>query len=303
MNILVTGSSGYIGSIYKVRSGFKVGEYDGDIRSFEHLDSHFARNKYDGVVHLAALSNIPDSYKHPDLCYENNVIGTKNILECMVKYNVRNIVFSSSCAVYGPLNEFRGLREDDFLNPISPYAKSKLEGERLIRKYSEHGINSCILRLFNVAGADLHNDIGECHEPETHLIPLVIHGLMGLEDFKINGKDYNTPDGTCLRDFVHVLDVCDAINSALVYLSISKRSLLLNIGNGESYSVLDIFGRVKYALRSDKVPEFIPCRQGDSPVLMSDISAARDSIGFNPARPIEEIIKDAITWELKKMLL
>lgn len=266
MNILVIGGAGYIGShLVKMLCNFKNNVfvldnlstgyecnidtrakfYLGDIRNEELLVSIFKFNKIEVVVHLAAFSIVCESIKEPLKYYNNNVYGMQVLLSAMSKANITKIVFSSSAAVYGE-HKNMPLRETIDTKPNSPYGNTKLIMEIMIKDYCKnYKCEFIALRYFNVSGASLDNTIGECHKPETHIIPLIIKSVMENKIFEIYGNDYETIDGTCIRDYIYIEDLCSAHSLAIDYLNKKNTSRVINLGYGHGYSIFEIIDSVE----------------------------------------------------------
>ena len=299
VKILVTGSSGFIGQICSKRLSLDNEIYNldlvdsgqgafqkTDITSFYEVEKLFLSIKPDLIVHLAALSNIPESYTNPLLCYATNVDGTRNILECMKAVGTRKIIFASSAAVYSESNQ--PILESDKLGPISPYAISKVKAESLISAYGlEHNIKYSILRFFNACGADIVNNLGENHEPETHVIPNIIKAMKDNKPFYVNGNDHDTNDGTCVRDYVHVLDIVRAIQYSIEYMD-ENESNVFNVGSGIGVSIKDL---LELSNNRNDV-HYKPKRDGDTPTLIANIQKAKAHMGWRPVFGIQDIIRD-----------
>lgn len=331
MSILVTGGAGYIGShvaLELLADGFDViildnlstghretvaaleglrdsgglpGKLDfvyGDTGDREQLSSIMAGGKVSAVVHLAAFSQVGESMQKPGKYFENNVARAINVLDCMAECGVNNIVFSSTAAVYGEPEEIP-IRESNKVKPTNVYGASKLMVEELLRWYERvYGIRHVALRYFNAAGADSSAMIGEWHEPETHLIPLVIHRVMGLRDkLVVFGDDYATEDGTCIRDYIHVSDLARAHLLALEALSGGMASCTYNLGNGSGYSVKEVI-RVVSEVVSRPVPyEIGERRAGDPAVLLASADKIRNELGWKPRLPdLADIVLSAWRW-------
>ena len=316
-NVLVTGGAGFIGSyICKLfyKNGFIPVTFDnlllgnrwavkwgpleiGDLCNKKDLHNLFNKYSFEGVVHLAGLSNVSESVKNPYLYYNNNVIGSFNLLEKMIEFNVRRIVFSSTAAVYGnPIES--PIDENHPTQPINPYGDSKFSVERLIYNYSlSYGISFISLRYFNVSGSDFSSQIGEAHLPETHIIPLALEAAYQNSVFKINGNDYNTNDGTCIRDFIHIKDLGDAHLRSFERLNVSKISEFINIGGGKGLSVNEIIKCVKKITNIDFKTEIFERRFGDPDILISNINKSNKILSWCPKHSeIEEIISDSWEW-------
>ncbi|MET3695903.1 UDP-glucose 4-epimerase [Bacillus oleivorans] len=319
MSILVVGGAGYIGShaVYKlieknervvVIDNLSTGHknaihpkavfYQGDIRDKVFLEKVFQQEKIVGVLHFAALSLVGESMSAPLPYFYNNVYGTQILLDVMKEFYVRNLVFSSSAAIYGEPSLIP-ITEDALPLPANPYGESKLAVEKLL-KWCDHayGIRFVALRYFNVAGAHASGEIGEAHDPETHLIPLVLEVALGKRKYiSIFGDDYSTKDGTCIRDYIHVDDLVDAHLLALKYLMQGGKSDSFNIGSDQGFSVLDI---IKAAQRITKHPipsKITERRQGDPGCLIASSEKAKSILGWKPVRTsVETMIKDAWRW-------
>ena len=315
--ILVTGGAGYVGShccLALAGAGHKPVVYDnlsnghetfvkwgpferGDIRDKARLDEVFARHKPKAVLHCAASIEVGESVKHPDQFYENNVVGARKLLEAMRAAKVDAFVFSSTCAVYGePLS--LPMDETHRQAPVSPYGWTKLMVERISRDIAAaYGTKFAHLRYFNAAGAAPDEGIGERHEPETHAIPLALFTLLGRRDsFKVFGSDYGTRDGSCLRDYVHVLDLADAHVRAVERLLGGGESLAANLGTGDGVTVLELLAAIEKVTGKHVPAAAAPRREGDSPALLADNALAKRELGWSPGRDIRQIIADAWTW-------
>lgn len=316
--ILVTGGAGYVGShVCKALAdaGLRPVVYDnfcrghewavrfgplerGDIADRARLAEVFARYRPVAVLHFAALADVAESVQRPGLYYGTNVAGTLSLLDAMVDAGVRAMVFSSSCAVYG-IPVCLPVTEDQPLLPVSPYGWSKRFVERLLIDYSAaHGLTFASLRYFNAAGAAPEAGIGEDHNPERHLIPLVLDVAAGLRSsIIVFGEDHATPDGTCIRDYIHVLDLAAAHVLALNHLRAGRGNLTLNLGNGVGYSVCEVIDAVERITgrRVNRVQG--QRRLGDPPALVADPSRAHKVLGWMPARSAIEVqIEDAWRW-------
>jgi len=322
--VLVTGGAGYIGSHVAralAASGMVPVTYDtlerghksavlwgplveGDIGDAALLRETLHRYNVEAVVHLAAFAYVGESIEHPIRYFENNVRKGLVLLEATVQEGIRHFVFSSSCATYGvpggPL-----ITEDMPQRPINPYGETKLVIERALHWYgAAYGLKSVALRYFNAAGADLDGQLGEEHSPETHLIPLVLAAADGGDRFKVFGDDYPTPDGTCVRDFIHVSDVADAHVRALKYLEKAQASIALNLGTGAGHSVMEVMAVVQ-EITGGTVPYTIcPRRSGDPPILVADCNLSRQVLGWNAQHSsLRTIIETAWRWHLSRRRL
>ena len=304
---LVTGGSGYLGShlgkalkkagYYTVCFDIKTPQNDlywdvyhpGDIRSYQDLSRVFTNWKPDIVFHLAGRIEVGESVLHPEEFWDVNVGGTCNLLHTMRKFDVSNIVYSSTAGVYR--SQFTSLSEKAEIDNNNPYANSKYAAECAIR---DAKVNSIIFRFFNLAGADPDCEMGEEHEPETHLIPRILQNLNTVE---VYGNDYDTQDGTCVRDYVHVCDVVDAHLEAEKYLDNYGESGVFNLGSGVGYSVLDVIKTVEKVSSKKVKYNIVPRRKGDPSHLVADITKAKTILNFNPKHDISSIIKSAYEWE------
>jgi len=306
---LITGAAGYLGSHLAKslkKSGWKVIGFGhkrhtmnpyldmmfyGDIRDQEILDELFSRVKIDVVFHLAARIEAGISFEEPTEFYSVNTGGTTILLNCMNRAKVKNIVFSSTAAVYKGKNS--PIKEDDEKTNNSPYGYSKLCAESAIQ---DSGINYVIFRYFNLTGADPDGEFGEAHEPETHLIPRL---LQNLNNFEVNGNDYDTVDGTCVRDYIHVVDVADAHSTAAEYLLNNNESIILNLGTGKGKSIVEIITQLEN-ITGKKINYTIkPRRSGDAPSLVADVTLAEKVLNFVPKHDIISILKTANAWQNK----
>lgn len=319
MSILILGGAGYIGShtaLQLVRAGEdvvivdnlvtgfrsavpeKARFYKGDIRDFNFLDNLFKVEKIDAVIHFAAFSLVGESVNLPLKYYDNNLCGTKVLLEAMVKNNVNKIVFSSTAAVYGEPENIPILESDRTL-PTNPYGETKRAMERMFHWSSlAHGINYVSLRYFNACGADESGTIGEAHNPESHLIPLILQVPNGKrESVSIFGTDYDTPDGTCVRDYIHVTDLAQAHILAVKYLLEEKQSDIFNLGNGVGYSVREVIDTARKVTGHDIPAVESERRAGDPARLVASSVKAKEVLGWNPVHDsLEEIISSAWNW-------
>jgi len=316
MSILVCGGAGYIGShtVYKLieqgkdvviidnlQSGHmeavhpKAKFYKGDIRDSEILDKIFTENTVESIVHFAANSLVGESMEKPLLYFNNNVYGMQILLESMVKHNIKNIVFSSTAAVYGEPKRIPIL-EDDETNPTNTYGETKLTMEKMMKWCNKaYGINYVALRYFNVAGSLGDGTIGEDHNPETHLIPLILQVPLKKREFiSVYGTDYPTPDGTCIRDYIHVLDLADAHIKAVEYLEAGNGCNVFNLGNGVGFSVKEMIDAAKEATNEDIKVVLGDRRAGDPAQLIASSEKANKLLGWTPKyTDVKDIIKDA----------
>ncbi len=320
--ILVTGGAGYIGShlvMALLEKGEDVIVFDslelghaetietlkkygnlkfvkGNLKNLDEIRGAFLVNKIDSVVHFAAYSQVAESVKNPQKYYYNNVYGTLNLLNAMLEFGVKKIVFSSTAATYGePV--YTPIDEKHPQQPINPYGNSKLMVEKILDDYDKaYGLKSVRLRYFNVAGADSKARIGEWHEPETHLIPNV---LKAKEDkvFKMFGTDYDTIDGTCVRDYINVEDLAQAHIKALEYLNDGGETNFFNLGTTEGNSVKEVFTACE-EVKGTTIPlEICPRRGGDPATLVADNKKAKEILGWIPQHDLKDCIKSAFEWE------
>ena len=315
--ILVTGGAGYVGAhcaFALARAGHTVVTYDnlsnghaefvkwgplvqGDIRDKEAIARVFSRYKPDGVVHCAALIEVGESVRFPVRFYDNNVSGALTLLSAMCEAEINAFVFSSTCAIYGAPKSLP-IDEAHPQAPLSPYARTKLMVEQASRDLAAATrLKFAHLRYFNAAGAAPHQSIGERHNPETHAIPLALLALLGRRDgFKIFGEDYPTRDGTCLRDYVHVLDLADAHVRAMERLLQGGESIAVNLGTGDGTTVKELLGAIKRV--TGRAVPFTSAlrREGDSPGLVANNQLAKQALGWKPVHDLDSIIHDAWQW-------
>lgn len=317
-NILVTGGAGYIGShtckqlkaagytpvtfdnmVYGHEWAVKWGPLvKGDIQDRAALDAAFAKYAPAAVIHFAAYTYVGESVEDPGKYYRNNVYGTVNLLEAMRDHNCGNIIFSSTCATYG-VPETMPMTEQLPQRPINPYGWTKLMIEQVLRDFEHaHGIKHMALRYFNAAGADPDGEIGEDHDPETHLIPLtVLAGLGRRGPIKIFGQDYPTPDGTAIRDYIHVTDLADAHVLGLGVLLDGGESRMINLGTGHGASVREVVDAVGRSLGSPVPAENAPRRAGDPPMLVADATRAKTELSWTPRYTnLDDIVGTACRW-------
>jgi UDP-arabinose 4-epimerase len=316
--ILVTGGAGYIGSHAckaLAEAGYLPVTYDnldrghewavkwgplelGNVRDAQRLAQAFDRYKPSAVLHFAGFTYVGESVLQPDLYYENNVAGTLTLLGAMKKAGIGRLVFSSSAAVYG-VPRYMPLDEDHPLDPISPYGRSKLFIERVLEDYSRFsGLRSISLRYFNAAGADLECETGEAHDPETHLIPLALAAVReparGLTLF---GDDYDTRDGTCVRDYIHVTDLAAAHVLALKALESGAQTGAYNLGVGEGHSVREVLDAVERVTGKAPLTDIGPRREGDPPTLISTSHRAEEILGWIPRHSdLDTMVSTAWRW-------
>ena len=317
--ILVVGGGGYIGShMVKmlVRAGYEVTTLDsfctgyrdaviagrvaeGDLADATFLDRTFGAGRFDGVMHFASFIQVGESVREPAKYYRNNVANTINLLDAMVAHEVKAFIFSSTAAVFGE-PQYVPIDEAHPKNPINPYGASKLMVERMLADYdAAYGLRSVALRYFNAAGADPDGELGERHEPETHLIPLVLQAASGRrESIHVFGTDYDTPDGTCVRDYIHIQDLCAAHLAALDRLTRGGGSAAFNLGNGTGFSVKEVIAAAERVTRRIIPVEYGLRRAGDPARLVADSNAARAALGWTAVYPdLDSIVAHAWRWE------
>ena len=322
MTILVTGGAGYIGShaVRKLKgAGYSTLVLDnliyghrefvneeelivGDLADTQLLARLFSKYDIKAVMHFAAFAYVGESVQEPSKYYRNNVAHTINLLDAMVKYDVRHIIFSSTCATYGEPRKIP-ITEEHEQNPINPYGRSKFMVEKILEDYERaYGLRSIILRYFNAAGADPEGRIGEDHDPETHLIPLVLDVAMGrLDNIKVFGTDYDTMDGTCNRDYIHVNDLADAHVQSLDYLKHEDRSEIFNLGNGNGFSVSQVIETAKRVTGRNIAVKEVGRRPGDPAVLVGSSGKIVRVLGWKPRfYKLEDIIQTAWTWHTSR---
>ncbi len=318
MKLLVCGGAGYIGSHmvrHLVGAGHAVVVFDnlstghrqalddvplieGDVRDAVALDALFAAHRFDAVMHFCARSLVGESVREPYAYYENNMAGTLGLLQAMRRAGVDKLVFSSTAAVFG-VPQAGLIDEDHPTRPINPYGVSKLMVERVLADAAgAYGLRSVALRYFNAAGADPSGRIGESHAPETHLIPNVLRAAAGQGGaLKVFGDDYDTHDGTCVRDYVHVDDLAAAHLMAVDFMHGHEGAHRFNLGNGQGFSVLEVIEAAQRVVGTDIAFERAPRRAGDPPVLVASSARAREVLGWTPQYTgIDEIIDTAWKW-------
>ncbi len=314
--ILVTGGAGYIGSfiVRELKSeGFDVLIVDNlsqghreavagfDLREVdlvtekEKLDEILSKEKIDGVIHMASFIQMGESFKNPGKYFRNNLMAGVNLLESMKDHGVGKIVFSSSAGVFGTPKSLP-IREDDPKDPENPYGETKLMIEKMLAWYDKaYAIKSISIRYFNAAGAAMDGSIGEDHPSESHIIPLIMRAALGGEEFTIFGNDYKTPDGTCIRDYIHVLDLAKSHTLALRALVDGGESKAYNAGIGKGYSNLEIVKETQKVAGKFKW-KFGPRRQGDADSLYADNTKIKAELGWEPKYGLKEIIESAYKW-------
>lgn len=321
--ILVTGGAGYIGShtVKKLgEAGYEVVIYDnlstgsaeavlygklvtGELNDTEHLAQVFAQHQFDAVLHFAASISVPESLEKPLVYYYNNTCNVVNLLNCCQKFGVNQFVFSSTAAVYGEIQEYP-VQESSPTLPINPYGQSKLMSEKIIRDYAQASdLKYVILRYFNVAGADSSGKIGQMGKKAAHLIKVGCDAALGLRpSASIFGTDYPTPDGTGIRDYIHVEDLAAAHVDALAYLEQTETSQILNCGYGTGYSVREVLSKIREISGVDFPILETPRRQGDPACVVASGDKIRELLGWQPKHnSLDEIVNSALAWEKKKL--
>lgn len=320
--LLITGGAGYIGShcvLDLIKNGYECVILDNlsegnkkaiqskyfeqaDLSNIDEIRTVFTKYQIDAVIHFAGSCYVGVSVNEPQEYYYNNVVNTLNLLKVMMEFNVKKIVFSSSCATYGA-PEYSPIDEKHPQSPINPYGQTKLMIEKILHDYDKaYGLKYMALRYFNAAGAENSANIGESHSPETHLIPLVLQNILGKRDnIKIFGTDYETPDGTCIRDYIHVNDLATAHRFAVKKLLSGSHSNKINLGTGKGTSIKEIIGICEKVTGKKANVILDTRREGDPPILLASNEKAIRELDWKPAiTDIEYIIKTAWNWEQKK---
>lgn len=319
MKLLITGGAGYIGSFmvkYLLDKGEEVEVLDSlergriesldkrvrfikaDIRDIHFLNSLFSKNKYDAVMHFAGYISVEESVREPEKYFENNVNGSRDLFNAALSNGTNRFVFSSSAAVYGNPSQIP-IPESHTKNPTSPYGQSKLEAEKILEKLSKenHDMSFVALRYFNACGGALDGSMGERHDPETHIIPLAIKSAIDGKYFNLFGTDYDTKDGTCLRDYIHVLDLVEAHNLALRKILNEKGGFYYNVGTGNGISNREVIEMVKKVAGLDLKVEEKDRRAGDCDRLIADPALIYKDLGFKPEfSDLKTIVESAWKW-------
>ena len=323
MNVLVVGGAGYIGShavsllknqghnaiIYddfskghkEVGQILSVKIVEGDLGDKAKLKEIFISEKIDVVMHFAAFIEVGESVIDPAKYYENNVAKVLKLLDAMVESNVLKFIFSSTAATFGePIME--KINEEHPQNPINPYGQSKLMVEKILKDYEKaYGMKSVVFRYFNACGSDMNGIIGESHDPESHLIPLILQAASGRRDsIKVFGTDYATQDGTCIRDYVHVYDLAQAHILGMDKMIKDNQSFNYNLGSGSGYSVKEITDNVKKVTGKDFKVEYVERRAGDPGILIADSTKAEKELDWKPQYSLEQIVISAWKWETNR---
>ena len=314
MKVLITGGAGYIGSVtthYLRSQGHDTVVFDnlsrghadavrgplvkGDLCVRAEVEAAMAEHRPDAVMHFAAHSQVAESVARPRLYFHDNLVGALNLLDAMRAHGVRRLVFSSTAATYGDPRQVP-IPEDHPQVPVNPYGDTKLTIERMLRAYDQaYGLRSAALRYFNAAGGLAEEGLGERHVPETHLIPLVLQVPAGLRpSIKVFGRDYETPDGSCVRDYIHVLDLAEAHLAALEWMVAEESSLALNLGTGRGFSVLEVVEAARRVTGAEIPAEDAPRRPGDPPALVASADRAHEVLGWRATRSdLEALIASA----------
>lgn len=325
--ILITGGAGYIGShtaLNLLTKGYEIVIFDnlenghietietlkkygklhfikGDLRNKPDIENVFINYNIDTVIHFAGFIQVEESVKNPEKYYNNNVLASINLFDAMVENNIKKIVFSSSAAVYGE-PQYTPIDEKHPKNPLNPYGENKSEVEEILKEYdNKYNLKSVCLRYFNVAGADSQTRIGEWHEPETHLIPNILKSIFEKDKtFNIFGTDYNTFDGTCIRDYVNVEDLAEAHLLAYLYLKENNKSDIFNLGTENGSSVKEVFNTSEAITQKKIKVEIKERRAGDAAILLANASKAKNLLNWTPKHNLEDSIKTAYLWEKSK---
>lgn len=321
MAVMICGGAGYIGShvnkllsdrgyetvvfdnlIYGHREAVKWGTFtQGDLKNISDIEAVFQSHPIEAVLHFAAFAYVGESVRDPEKYYYNNIANTLNLLHVMKKYGCKKIIFSSTCATYGEPEKVP-ITEQMPQNPVNPYGFTKLAVEHILLDYQRaYGLEYVVLRYFNAAGADPAGEIGESHDPETHIIPLILDAASGRRpDIKVFGTDYPTPDGSCVRDYIHVSDLAQAHLLALRYLKNGGKSDFFNLGNEKGTSVLELIETVKRVTGKVFVVTPAPRRSGDPPYLIGSSEKAKKVLGWVPQYvDIGTIVRHAWRWHEK----
>lgn len=321
MKILVTGGAGYIGSFMvkeALNKGYEVvvvdnlerGRQDaidkrakliiGELKDKEFIEHVFSKDKFDTVVHFAGFISMAESVSNPYIYFQNNINASLNVLESMVRRGVSNFIFSSTAGVYGnPIKT--PIREDHPKNPTNPYGESKLMVEKILTWYRAiYGLNFIALRYFNASGASLDGKMGENHYPETHLIPIAINAILNKTQVALYGNDYHTNDGTCIRDYIHVIDLVEAHILAISKLRKDGGAFFYNVGTGQGHSNKEVLDMIRKISGSEINIKITNRRPGDADILIADPTFIKRDLGFTPKySDLETIIKSAWEWHKK----
>ena len=324
--ILVTGGAGYIGShcvlqllknncdvvvidnlstghIEIIKNLQKIKDfkfYNLDLSNKNDLEIVFKENNIDSVFHFAGLSQVEESVKYPQKYYDNNVLGTKNLLDIMVKNDVKKIIFSSSASIYGEA-QYTPIDEKHPLKPVNPYGETKLQVEKMLGEYDKKfDLKSVCLRYFNVIGANKEGIVGEWHDKETHLVPNILKSTFVQDKiFELYGNDYSTKDGTCVRDYIDINDLIEAHFLALKYLENNDTTDFFNLGTNKGNTIKEIFDVCQSVVNKEIKTKIMPRRNGDIAILIANNNKAKEILGWEIQENLEDSIKSAFEWEKK----
>lgn len=318
MKVLITGGAGYIGShtnrllnekgidtvvIDDLSNGHREAVIcgtliQGNFGDRDLLDQLMNNSKFDAVIHFAASASVPDSVLHPAKYYQNNVTNMQTLLDACVAHEIKYFVFSSSAAIFGN-PQFLPIDENHPQSPINPYGTTKLIGEKLLADYERaYGLKYCAFRYFSAAGSSKDGILGEAHHPETHLIPVMIQAAISGNPFSVFGTDYDTRDGSCIRDFIHVLDLAEAHYLGLKYIIDNNCSDVFNLGSNDGFTVLEMIHALQDVTRSTVPYQIAGRREGDPAILVASNEKAQDILSWKPKySKIENILIDAWKWE------
>ena len=320
MKLLITGGAGYIGShtcLLAKDAGHEVTIIDDlssghsefirdfefikcNLSSHDQLDHLLKDRHFDAIIHFAAKSLVSESLISPEKYYQANVVGTINLINFAIRSNIKKFIFSSTASVYGEPIEIP-ISEEHPRKPINTYGKSKMIIEDILKDIScLKGLSSLSLRYFNAAGAHPNYNIGEDHEPETHLIPLLLDSLIRDSNIKVYGKDYTTKDGTCIRDYVHVCDIANAHLMAINYLDSFSGFDAINLGSGNGFSVLEVISSAEKVANKSALIDYSERRVGDPEILIAKINKANNLLGWEPKMDLDTIIQTAWKWHFEK---
>lgn len=323
MKILITGGAGYIGSFMikaSLDKGYEVVVADslergheeamdkrakfilGDLKEKKFVDSVFSKHVFDSVVHFAGFISMTESVSNPYIYFDNNINGSLNVVESMVKNKVSNFIFSSTAGVYGNPKK-TPILEDHPKNPTNPYGESKLMVEKILSWYGKiYDLNFASLRYFNASGASLDGEMGEDHSPESHLIPNAINAILNKTQFTLYGNDYSTPDGTCIRDYIHIVDLVDAHILAIGKLVNDGGKFFYNVGTGHGYSNKEVIDMIKKVSGSKINIKNAGRRPGDADILIANSDLIKKNLGFSPKySDLETIVKTAWEWHKRNL--
>jgi len=321
MKVLVTGGAGYIGAHTVkalVNSGHQVIVFDnlssskalnidahlvrGDITKREDLEKVFSATRFDAIMHFAVKTDVQESLSNPGLYYENNILGTINLLETARKHSIKTIVFSSSALVYGG-SETAPFKEDAMCSPSSVFGKTMLVVEQILKDYNAaYGLRVVIFRYLSAAGASTDALLGEDHDPENHLVPQLINKMLKKEAFIVNGNDFSTPDGTAIRDITHVLDIAKAHVLGLEYAEFENKYEVFNLGTGQAVSVLDVIKKLEQIAGTEISIEYKEKLPGDLAVITVSIDKVQKVLGWEPQySSLDTILQTALHWHKKRL--